>query len=39
MTATLDDLTASSYGLRVFCDVCNRVAEMDVTRVEMVMQA
>jgi len=28
--ATLSNLTQNSFGLRVFCGACNRVAELDV---------
>jgi hypothetical protein len=30
MTAVLATLTQNNYGLRVFCDACKRVAEVDV---------
>ena len=30
MTATLANLTAYDYGLRVFCDHCSRHADIDV---------
>lgn len=32
MTATLDNLVANDNGLRVFCDACSRVADMDVVK-------
>jgi hypothetical protein len=30
MTAALATLTQNNYGLRVFCNACKRVAEVDV---------
>lgn len=33
MTATLANLLSNNHGLRVFCDACKRVAEVDVEQV------
>ena len=33
MTATLANLLSNKHGLRVFCDACKRVAEVDVKAV------
>jgi hypothetical protein len=33
MTATLANLLSNDHGLRVFCDACKRVAEVDVEAV------
>jgi len=33
MTATLANLLSNNHGLRVFCDACKRVAEVDVKAV------
>jgi len=30
MTATLANLLSNNHGLRVFCDACKRVADVDV---------
>ena len=32
MTATLNNLIANDNGLRVLCDTCSRVADMDVPK-------